>query len=204
MTINKTSQSLKPAVFAEALNLGRLSGVARDVLLVLGGALLVGALAQLSIPIGPVPVTGQTLGVLLVGAALGAKRGATSLATYLVLGLAGVPWFANFTGGPAALLKPSFGFILGFVFVAALVGVGAERGWDRQLPTAFALYFGASVVLYVFGLTYLWAALAYAGKTLSLGTLLQVGLVPFIPGDLLKTAIAAGLSPLAWKLVNRG
>ena len=83
--------------------------LATDIALVLTGAVVVGALAQAEIPMFPVPVTGQTLAVLLVGGSLGMRRGAASLFTYLVVGVAGVPWFADFTGGPAALLKPSFG-----------------------------------------------------------------------------------------------
>ncbi|AOZ72888.1 hypothetical protein BK816_05930 [Boudabousia tangfeifanii] len=200
-TLNK-SLLLSEPVLADRWTLGSLSKAARELVLVIAGASLVGAFAQLSVPMWPVPVTAQTLAVMLVGAAFGLTRGAITLASYLGLGLLVVPWFANFTGGSAAIFKPSFGFIIGFILMAALVGFGAQRGWDRRLSSAFLLFLGANVALYVFGLAYLWVALAALGKTLSLSALLKIGLLPFVPGDLLKTVLAAALSPLAWKLVG--
>ncbi len=179
------------------------SGAALQTAVVLAGAAVVGVLAQLSIPVGPVPITGQTLGVLLVAASLGAWRGAASMASYAVLGLAGVPWFSNMTGGIAALAKPSFGFILGFIVWAWVVGRCAEAGWDRTPVKAFVMYLSSSAILFAFGLPYLWFALFFAGKTLTLGALLSVGLVPFLLGDVLKCAAAAGLSPLASSLMSK-
>jgi len=170
-----------------------------DIALVLTGAVVVGALAQVSIPMFPVPITGQTLAVLLVGGSLGMRRGATSLFTYLVAGVAGVPWFADFTGGPAALLKPSFGYIIGFVFAAALVGWLAERTWDRRPVLAMAGFLLASLVPFLFGLPYL----AMVTGTSDPALVLEYGFTPFILGGVVKAGIAAVVFPLAWSLVRR-
>lgn len=169
-----------------------------DITLVLVGALTVGILAQVSIPMWPVSVTGQTLGVLLVGGSLGMRRGAASMATYLGLGVAGVPWFSELTGGPAMLLKPSFGYIIGFVFAAALIGWLAERHWDRRPVLSFAGFALASLVPFLFGLPYLAAVLGIS----DLQTVLTYGFYPFIIGGLVKWAIAAAVFPLAWKGVR--
>ena len=101
---------------------GRARAVALDAALVVAGAAVVALLAQVEVPLWPVPITGQTLAVVVVGAALGARRGAAALVTYLLAGLAGLPVFAGFTGTVAALAKPSFGFVIGFVFAAFVAG----------------------------------------------------------------------------------
>ena len=116
----------------------------KDALMVLAGASLVGVLAQVSVPMWPVPITGQTLGVLLVGAILGARRGALSLLSYMLLGLAGMPWFSAASGGLAALAKPSFGYILGFIPAAWLIGKLSERAWDRHFWLSLAAFGGAT------------------------------------------------------------
>lgn len=172
--------------------------LATDITLVLTGAATVGVLAQVGFG-APVPVTGQTLGVLIVGGSLGMRRGALSLFTYLVLGLAGVPWFSNFAGGPAALLKPSFGYIIGFVFAAALIGWLAERSWDRKPLLAMAGFVLASLVPFLFGMPYL-AMVAGIGD---LSTVLALGFTPFIIGGLVKCAIAAAIFPAAWAGVRK-
>lgn len=174
-----------------------------DTALVLGGAAFVGLLAQVSIPLWPVPITGQTLGVSLVGAALGARRGALSMLAYAVLGVAGMPWFANFGGGPAYILKPSFGYILGFIATAWVVGFFAERGWDRRPVSGFFMFLGTSLLIFAVGVHYMWAALNITGVAMGYGQAWLVGFVPFIIGDVIKCALAAGLAPAAWKLVNR-
>src|SRR3954463_4012716 len=123
---------------------------ALDAALVLTGAAVVAILAQVSIPLWPVPITGQTLGVIVVGAALGAWRGAAALTTYMLAGLAGLPVFAGFTGTILALGKPSFGFILGFIASAFVAGWFAERAWDRKPLLAFAGFGLASILPFVF------------------------------------------------------
>ncbi|MCZ4100290.1 biotin transporter BioY [Streptomyces sp. SID13666] len=169
----------------------------RDVALVLGGAALTGLAAQLSVPVpgSPVPVTGQTFAALLVGTALGARRGFAALALYAVAGVAGMPWFAEGSSGSA---MPSFGYILGMLLASAAVGALARRGADRTvLRTAGAMVLG-SVIIYAVGVPYL--ALA---AHLSFGKAVSLGLTPYLLGDALKAALAMGVLPAAWQLVGR-
>ena len=188
-------------VLADALSPHRT--LLRDAVLVLAGAAVVAVLAQVSIPLPLVPITGQTLGVLLVGAALGSRRGAAALATYMVAGLAGAPVFAEFTGGPAMLLSPSFGFVIGFVPAAFLAGWFAERAWDRRPVLAMAGFVAASAVPFLVGVPYLAMILnAVMGAGAGFGDVLAAGLWPFIPGGLVKAALAAVLIPAAWKGVR--
>ncbi|MFI8459382.1 biotin transporter BioY [Kitasatospora sp. NPDC085464] len=175
----------------------RIGGQVRDLALVAGGAALTGVAAQLSVnvPGSPVPVTGQTFAALLVGTALGARRGAASLALYLLAGAAGLPWFAEGTSGWA---MPSFGYVLGFVLAAALTGVLARRGADRTpVNTAVTMALG-SLAVYAVGVPYLALALH-----VPLTRAAELGLYPYLVGDALKAALAAGALPLAWKLLGR-
>lgn len=175
----------------------------QDAGLVLAGTGIVALLAQVTIPLPLVPITGQTLGVILVGAALGSRRGAAALLTYLLIGLAGAPVFAEFSGGPASVLSPSFGFILGFVPAAFVAGWFAERAWDRTPLLAMAGFVAASAVPFLFGVPYLAMILdAVMGVELGLGGVLAAGLWPFIPGGLVKAAMAAVLIPAAWRGVR--
>ena len=175
----------------------------RDALLVSAGAVVVAALAQLTIPLPLVPITGQTLGVILVGAALGSRRGALSLLSYAAVGLAGAPVFAEFSGGPASILSPSFGFIIGFIPAAFVAGWFAERAWDRRPLLAMAGFVAASAVPFLVGVPYLAMILnAVMGVDAGLGAVLAAGLWPFIPGGLVKAAMAAVLIPAAWRGVR--
>lgn len=177
--------------------------LAQNIALVGAGAGVVALLAQATIPLPLVPITGQTLGVLLVGAALGSRRGAAALLTYLLVGLAGAPVFAEFTGGPASVLSPSFGFILGFVPAAFVAGWCAERAWDRRPVLAMAGFALASAVPFLVGVPYLAMILnAVMGAEMGLGGVLAAGLWPFIPGGLVKAAMAAVLIPAAWRGVR--
>ncbi|WP_256103308.1 biotin transporter BioY [Streptomyces sp. ODS05-4] len=181
------------AVLADLLPSSR----TRDIALVVGGAALTGLAAQIAVPVpgSPVPVSGQTFAALLVGTALGARRGFLSLALYVVVGMAGVPWFAQATSGYA---MPSFGYLLGMLLAATAVGALARRGADRSvLRTAGAMALG-SLIIYAVGVPYL--ALA-TGMTL--GQAVTAGLVPFLVGDALKAALAMGALPAAWKLIGR-
>lgn len=171
-------------------------GLVRNVVLVVGGTLFVAlsALVQIPLPFTPVPLSLQTFAVLLTGAALGSRRGALSMALYLLAGVAGVPWFAAHQSGWAFA---SFGYVVGFVAAAWLVGRFAEAGADRQvLKTAGMMVLG-NVVIYAFGVAGL---MAYTG--MDLGTALAKGVAPFLVGDLIKIAVAAALLPAAWKLVG--
>lgn len=177
----------------------RTRAFALDAALVTVGAVLVAALAQVEVPLWPVPITGQTLGVVVVGAALGARRGAAALLTYLVAGLAGLPVFAGFTGTIAAVAKPSFGFIIGFIFAAFVAGWFAERAWDRKPLLAFVGFVAASIVPFLFGIPYMAFILNTAGGgTFGVADILAFGLWPFVVGGLVKAGIAALLIPAAW------
>ncbi|WP_399090984.1 biotin transporter BioY [Streptomyces sp. BBFR2] len=169
----------------------------RDAALVAGGAVLTGVAAQIALPIpgSPVPVTGQTFAALLVGTALGARRGLASLALYAAVGLAGVPWFAEGKSGPGGA---TFGYVLGMLLASVVVGALARRGGDRGvLRTAGTMAAGLAVI-YGVGVPYL--ALSTG---ISFGQALAVGMVPFLIGDALKAALAMGALPTAWKLAGR-
>lgn len=181
------------AVLADLLPASRV----RDAALVLGGAVLTGLAAQVSVPVpgSPVPVTGQTFAALLVGTALGARRGFLSLALYALAGVAGVPWFAGGASGAGAV---SFGYVLGMLLASAAVGALARRGADRSpLRMAGTMILG-EVVIYAVGVPYL--ALA---AHLSLSQAVAAGLTPFLLGDALKAALAMGALPTAWKLAGK-
>ena len=182
----------------------RARAFAVDAALVLAGVAVVALLAQVEIPLWPVPITGQTLGVIIVGASLGAWRGAAALTTYMVLGLAGLPIFAGLTGSLVAIAKPSFGFVIGFIFSAFVAGWFAERAWDRRPALAFVGFAAASVVPFLFGIPYLAFVLNVSlGLDLTFWQILEAGLFPFIIGGLVKAGIAALIIPGAWALVRR-
>ncbi|MEE4420393.1 biotin transporter BioY [Streptomyces bugieae] len=170
---------------------------ARDAALVAGGAVLTGLAAQIALPVpgSPVPVTGQTFAALLVGTALGARRGLLSLALYALAGMAGMPWFADGTSGFAG---PTFGYIVGMLLASGLVGALARRGGDRGVLRTAATMAAGTAVIYALGVPYL--ALSTG---MSLDKAVAVGLVPFLFGDALKAALAMGALPTAWKLAGR-
>ena len=169
--------------------------IATNVSLVFGGAALTAIVAQIQIPMWPVPMTMQTLAVLLVGAALGAKRGALSLSLYLALGAAGLPVFASAKSLTGVI--PTAGYIVGFVAAAALVGYLASRGFSSS-PAKVALSCAlGSVLIYGFGVTGLMLSLG-----LDLNSAIAAGVIPFLIGDVVKAAAAAALLPVAWRLVK--
>ncbi|SDD22377.1 biotin transporter BioY [Belnapia rosea] len=158
----------------------------RPALLALGGSLAIAASAQIQVPMQPVPMTMQSLVVLLVGVAYGPRLGAATLLLYLAEGLCGLPVFAGFRAGPAALMGPTGGFLLGFVPAAALAGWLAARGWTQGLWRSAALFLGGHAVLFAFGLAWL-AVLAGPERAIALG------LLPFLPGTALKSALGVAL-----------
>jgi biotin transport system substrate-specific component len=182
-----------PLVLADLLP----GALVRDALLVVGAAGFIGLLAQISIHLSftPVPITGQTLGVLLAGTALGWRRAGAALLLYAVAGVAGVPWFADHTSGYASA---SFGYIIGFFAAAVLCGYLAERGADRSVLGSVPAMLAAEVVIYAFGLTWL-AIDLHLGASATIAD----GLTPFLAGDAIKAALAAGLLPAAWWLAGR-
>lgn len=181
----------------------RARAFAMDAGLVLAGVALVSLLAKVSFFIGPIPITGQTLGVIAVGAALGARRGAAALTTYMLIGLAGLPVFAGPVAGPAYVLAPSFGFVIGFIPAAWLAGYVAERAWDRTPVLAFVGFVGASIVPFIIGVPYMALILATVlGQQVTLTGVLEAGILPFIVPGLIKAAAAALIVPGAWLLVR--
>lgn len=173
------------------------SRVLRVPLQVAAGVLALALLAQLEVAIGPVPATGQTLGVLLIGAAYGLSLGSLTLLAYLVVGTAGFGVFAGGSSGLATLTGATAGYLAGFVLAAAVVGFLGQRGWTRSFSlTALAMLVG-NVLIYLPGLFWL------RQMAPDWPTTLAWGLLPFIPGDLLKLALAAALLPTAWRLLGR-
>jgi len=169
----------------------------RDAALVLGGAGFIGLLAQWAIPLGftPIPLSLGTFAVLLTGAALGAGRGLASVGIYVLAGMAGMPWFAEHRSGWGF---PSFGYLIGFILAATLVGALASRGGDRTVLKTIGLMVLGNLVIYAVGVPYL-----AANTGMDLSTAIEKGLTPFLLGDGLKIAAAAGLLPGAWALVRR-
>ena len=171
-----------------------------EVALVVGGAALVAACAQISIPLPftPVPITGQTFAVLLAASALGPTLGVASIALYLAAGIAGAPVYADGEHGWSTITSASGGYLVGFLLASALVGGLARRGWDRRFATASAALLAGNVVIYAVGLP--WLAIVLETD---LDRTLELGLYPFVVGDVLKLYLAAALLPAAWSLVHR-
>ncbi|MCW2541901.1 MAG: bioY [Frankiales bacterium] len=171
-------------------------GRVRDLSLVAGGAALTGLAAQVSIhtPLSPVPFTLQTLTVLLVGASLGSVRGAVSMLVYLAAGAAGVPWYSNGSHGWGG---PTFGYVIGFVAAAGVVGYLAERRADRHIVSTALLIVLGNVVVYAFGATWLGVDLQ-----LSVSKAFALGVRPFLVTDTIKIVLAALALPAAWKLTR--
>lgn len=184
--------SVSPRTLGDAIP----GGLVRNIALVLGGAVFVGLTAQIAVPLPwtPVLLTMQTFSVLLTAAVLGSKRGVLSMALYLLAGVAGVPWFAQHNTGWAFA---SFGYVVGFVLAAAVVGKLAERGSDRTPLRTVAMMALGNLTIYAVGVPGLMLFTGY-----SLPKALAAGVVPFLIGDAIKIALAAGLLPATWKLVN--
>ncbi len=176
----------------------RRSALLYDAALVLGASLVIALSAQVAIqlPFSPVPITGQTMAVLLVGALLGSRRGALAVLAYIAEGLAGLPVFAGGAAGLARLFGPTGGYLVGFVAAAFLVGWLAERGWDRRFGTTLAAMTLGNLVIY--GVGAVWLAVFVGG----LSRAWSLGVLPFLPGDAIKIILAAVLLPGGWKLLG--
>ena len=175
----------------------------RTVILALLGSAFVAASAQIYVPLEPVPITGQTFAVLIVGMAFGWRLGAATLLLYMAEGAVYIPVFAKLSAGPAVIVGPTGGYIVGFVAAAAVVGYLAQRGWDRNVGlTALAMLIG-NIAIYLPGLPWLAVYLAGIGTENPVGAAIAGGLTPFLVGDALKLALAACVLPLAWKLAGR-
>ncbi|MEN9730859.1 MAG: Biotin transporter BioY [Actinomycetota bacterium] len=172
-----------------------------DIALIAAGTALTAAAAQLSIPMWPVPITGQTFAVLLVGAALGTARGAISIALYVLLGAAGLPIFA--AGKAGFTFGPTLGYLFGFIAAAAVVGFFAEREIGRKWFSVALGFVAANAVIYAFGLPWLAIFLGANSWPNDLQSTLTAGLYPFIVGDAIKIALASTLLPAAWSLTKK-
>lgn len=169
----------------------------RDALLVVGSAAFIGIMAQISIPLSftPVPITGQTLGVLLAGSALGWRRAGLSLSLYVLAGLAGLPWFINHSAGWQG---PSTGYLFGFLLASLACGAVAERKADRSVVTALLGMFVGEFLIYLIGVP--WLAIDIH---VSLAKAIALGMTPFLAGDAIKAGIVSLLLPATWRLVGR-
>jgi biotin transport system substrate-specific component len=187
--------TLAPALTTRYLP--RLNQQVRTLILIVAGTLFVAALSQVKIPLPftPVPLTGQTFAVLLVGAALGSRRGAASLVLYLLFGAVGLPFFAGGASGLTYMSGPTLGYLVGFVVAAFVCGMLAERGLDRKVSTAILAFLAGQAIIYIFGVAWLTVLLGFQRA-------LMAGLVPFLLGDALKIGAAAIALPAAWKLVK--
>lgn len=162
-------------------------------LAVLGTALLT-ASAKIQVPFWPVPMTMQTFVVLVIGATYGARLGAATVALYLAYGAVGLPVFAA-GGGLVYLAGPTGGYLIGFLAAAAVVGWLAERGFDRRWPSALAVFLFGDGVIFAFGVLWL-------GYHFGVATAVQGGLLPFLPGEVLKIVLAMAVLPFAWKMAR--
>ncbi|MFN8384782.1 MAG: biotin transporter BioY [Anaerolineales bacterium] len=176
----------------------RVSEIVRDITLILLGSWLIALFAQIEIPLpfSPVPITGQTFAVLLVGALLGSKRGAAAMLAYIAQGAAGLPFFAGGASGFGILTGATAGYLAGFIVAAYVVGLLAERGMERSFKTSIVPFLVGTVIIYAFGVTWLSTIVGGFGKAI------ELGLLPFIVGDILKLLAASVALPAAWKFVQ--
>lgn len=192
-------RGLTLADFLVPISVGeRLNPRIRHIVLIATGALFIYLTSKFVIPREPVPWTGQTFGVLAVGGALGARRGFAAVGLYVLLGLVGLPFFAEGKGGTAVILGATGGYLIGFIVAGAVVGRLAELGWDRRIGGAIGMMLIGSGLIYLIGLPWL----AYV-LNLSPQDTIAKGLTPFIPWDALKLLVAAGIFPVAWWLIGR-
>ena len=176
----------------------RASAQLRNLSLIVSGSLLLAVLAQVSFPLPftPVPLTGQTFGVLLIGAALGSKRGLASMLLYILEGGLGLPFFAGGASGWHVLVGATAGYLVGFVVAAYILGLLAEHGLERAIRTSFIPFFLGTLVIYLFGVAWLTILLGSFSKAI------VAGLLPFLVGDVIKLILAALALPAAWRTVK--
>jgi biotin transporter BioY len=168
----------------------------RSVAVVFAFSLLNALAAQVAVPIGPVPITGQTFAVTLTGALLGSRLGAATLILYLVEGAGGLPFFSNGGSGIQTLLGPTGGYLVAFPAAAFITGAFAEHGWDKRFFTAAAaMAFGSAVILL--------AGWAWLSQLMPATVAYKAGVQPFIIGDIVKILLAAAVLPSGWYLLKR-
>lgn len=195
-----STATLPPRVTAPLVLADLVAGTrARDAVLVVAGAGLTVLGAQIAIPVppSPVPVTGQTLAVVIAGAALGARRGAASQLLYVLLGLL-LPVYADGAGGAHVIWGATGGYLIGFIVAAGLIGHAAEHGADRRPLLAAATFAAGQLVVFAIGVPWLKVA-----TDLSWGDAIHYGFAVFIVGGIIKAIVAAAVTPGAWRLVRR-
>ena len=198
--VSPAERGITIADFLVPVRIGeRVSPMLRNIGLVVAGALLIYLTARVSFPrVGsPVPYTLQTFGILLVGGSLGLRRGGISTLLYVLLGVVGLPFFAEGKGGITVLWGATGGYLLGFVFAAALVGRLAELGWDRRLGGSIGATLLGTLVIYLIGVP--WLAVSTG---MSASDAIANGLTPFLVVDSLKLLAAAAIFPAAWWIVG--
>lgn len=168
--------------------------------LILGGTIFLAAMAQISIPIpgSPVPFTGQTLGVLLLGTAYGASLGFSTVAFYLLMGIAGAPIFASGSHGFEKIAGATGGYLVGMLISSLVLGALAGRKWDQKIKTVIPTMIIGNVIIFTFGLFWLHQ---YSGQSWS--WTIEKGLTPFILAEFIKIAIASTALPAVWRLVAK-
>lgn len=191
------SQTIRPLALSLVQSPSTEQRLARDFALVVGGSLLIALTAQVEFPLPftPVPVTGQTFGVLICGAALGSRRGLAATALYLLEGAIGLPFFAGGAFGWARLLGPTGGYLLGFLLAAYFSGKVAERAKDRTVATAIPAFLVAQLCIYGVGMPWLGFLTGFDGIWMK-------GFLPFIPGLIVKSVAAGLVLPAAWKRLS--
>jgi biotin transport system substrate-specific component len=178
-----------------------LSSTSADLIVIVVASLTIALLAQVAVhlPFTPVPVTGQTLGVLLVGGAFGARRGVAAVLLYLAEGAVGLPFFASGSHGVdlLALTSATGGYLWGFAVAALILGLLADRGWNRSVRSSLGAMLIGEIIIFAFGVTWLSHAFGLPAEKA-----MQEGLYPFLVGDVVKLLVAAGSLPAFWRLLG--
>ncbi|MBD3164239.1 biotin transporter BioY [Candidatus Woesearchaeota archaeon] len=187
MALNK-NKSIYDLLFAH-------SNIFLEMLMVLSSIFFMAIMANLRIPLWPIPITMQTFGVFLIAFFFGSRKGFLAILSYLAAGLFGFAVFAGYNSGTGAFIGPTGGYLVGFLFMALFVGLMIEKGYGRTRKSVLLCMLAGNLILYAFGLTGLWL---YFGK-ISILKLLSIGLFPFLIGDLFKSITAAALFPYLWK-----
>lgn len=170
----------------------------RSVGLVIVFSLFIAAAAQFAIHIGPIPITGQTFAVLLTGALLGSRLGAAAVIAYLIEGAIGLPFFAGGAAGIVRFFGPTGGYLVAFPAAAFITGAFAEHGWDKKYHTAAAAMAIGSAIIFLGG----WAWYSILTNTPAVAAF-QIAVLPYLPGDVIKIALAAAVLPTGWALLKR-
>ena len=170
----------------------------RSVGLVIVFSLFIAAAAQFAIHIGPIPITGQSFAVLLTGALLGSRLGAAAVIAYLIEGAIGLPFFAGGAAGVVRFFGPTGGYLVAFPAAAFVTGAFAEHGWDKNYPQAVAAMAIGSALIFLGG----WAWFSILTNTPAVAAF-QIAVLPYLPGDVIKIALAAAVLPTGWALLKR-